>query len=169
MTDTKAKLLSHARLKELFAYDPETGLLTRNVAVGSVRAGTVTAGSTDQYGYKKIDVDKCTYLVHRLVWFYMTEKWPDHQIDHLDHDRSNNRWANLREATVAQNNQNAKLSRANTSGIKGVNWCKASQKWRAEVKHNGERTYGYFHSTEEAAEFVKTVREKHHEGYACHA
>ncbi|CDY76102.1 hypothetical protein BGLT_05174 [Caballeronia glathei] len=67
MTDTKAKLLSHARLKELFAYDPETGLLTRNVAVGSVRAGTVTGGSTDQYGYKKINVDKCTHLVHRLV------------------------------------------------------------------------------------------------------
>ena len=164
----KTSSLTQERLKEVLRYDPDTGLLTRLASAGTVKAGTVTAGGFDKDGYRKIAVDGCTHQVHRLAVLYMTGKYPTVHVDHRDHDKSNNRWKNLREATVSQNKQNSKLMRTNTSGVKGVHWCKTSQKWRGEVKCEGERKYGYFETLSDAASFVREIREKHHLDFACH-
>jgi len=65
----------------------------------------------------------------------MTGKFPFGEIDHVDGNRSNNSWSNLRRATRSQNAANTKKN-TNTSGRKGVSWDKQTQKWRAKIQHH---------------------------------
>jgi hypothetical protein len=65
--------------------------------------------------------------------------------DHEDGNGLNCQRYNLREATVAQNGQNQKLSRNNTSRLKGVSWDKSKNRWRARIMAGGKRkTIGLF-------------------------
>ena len=63
------------------------------------------------------------------------------QIDHLDHDRSNNRIENLRLVTHKENGRNISKKKNNTSGITGVRWNKARQKWVAQISINKKGIY----------------------------
>lgn len=129
--------ITRERLGELLSYDPETGVFTRLVHRGSERAGSM-AGSPTPDGYLQITVDRRVYRVHRLAWFYMTGEWPKNQIDHIDLNRTNNRWSNLRDATNAQNNANKRIPVTNTTGFKGVRRDRGD-KYRAEVRFNGKK------------------------------
>jgi AP2 domain. len=53
--------------------------------------------------------------------------------DHIDGNKLDNRKSNLRRCTYSQNNRNKKLTKANTSGRKGVSWNKARQQWHASI------------------------------------
>lgn len=117
---------------------------------------TVYAVRTDYTGPKQRKV----YL-HRLI---MGE--PEGlQVDHRDGNGLDNRRANLREATPSQNLHNQRLSRANTSGYKGVEWHKAKGKWRARIMINGKQRYlGLFATAEDAyAAYCKASAELHGE------
>ena len=46
------------------------------------------------------------YRAHRVIWLWMTGKWPENDIDHEDRDATNNRWNNLGDKTKADNNRN---------------------------------------------------------------
>lgn len=82
----------------------------------------------------------------------MTGRWPAEQIDHVNMDRSDNRWVNLREATNKQNMENRGRQSNNTSGIVGVSWSATRGKWVAGIKHHGRRkNLGYFTKIEDAA------------------
>ena len=128
------------RLKTLFVYDPSSGIFTRRVASG--RHGCHPAGRvcgyTMQRGYVQIYVDGRRYMAHRLAWVYVYGRWPSGDIDHINQQKADNRIANLREATRAQNMQNVSLHRHNSSGRKGVCWHKPRAKWRAYI-FNGYR------------------------------
>ena len=71
-------------------------------------------------------------LLHRLI----VNPNSDQQIDHIDRNGLNNRKINLRIATTAQNNVNAKLSKKNKSGLRGVSLHKHSNLWRATIQFN---------------------------------
>ena len=58
--------------------------------------------------------------------------------DHIDRNELNNRTINLRKATVQENMMNRSLSIRNTSGVIGVTWSKAHQKWHAYLQYNKE-------------------------------
>lgn len=89
-----------------------------------------------------------------------TGDWPTDQIDHINGDKGDNRIANLREATNAENNRNTGAGQANTSGFKGVCWDKAKGKWRAQIEIDGRGAHlGYF-TTPEAAYVASAA--KHH-------
>lgn len=76
------------------------------------------------------------------------------EVDHRDGDGLNNRRANLRLATRAQNNRNARLRRDNASGYKGVSYRpgqRGTRKWRARIKAHGRSQHlGWFATPEEA-------------------
>ena len=72
-------------------------------------------------------------------------------VDHVDNNRTNNNILNLRWATSQENNRNASMRKDNTSGVKGVAWHKASQKWQSQIKIDGIQIHlGTFKNLEDA-------------------
>ena len=72
-------------------------------------------------------------------------------VDHIDGDGLNNRRSNLRACTHTENGRNRKLSKNNTSGLKGVN-AREAGKWQAMIKTSGRILHlGVFDSKMEAA------------------
>lgn len=73
------------------------------------------------------------------------------QVDHINGDRLDNRKANLRICTHAENGRNRGAPRNNTSGFKGVHFHKQCRKWQAQIKIDGQKKHlGLFDSAEEA-------------------
>ena len=144
--------LTAERARELLDYDPDTGVLTWKVGRrGPARAGAVS-GYLGGNGYLRTRVDGRMYRNHRVAWLIATGSWPADQIDHINGDRTDNRLANLREATARQNAHNTGLPVNNTSGFKGVHWHNHKGKWRAQVSHDGRLIYiGYFDTPEQAS------------------
>jgi len=69
------------------------------------------------------------YSLHRIIWLYVTSKFPPHEIDHINGIKNDNRWKNLRLATHKENTANRGAQANNTSGYKWVG--KFRGKWRA--------------------------------------
>ena len=77
---------------------------------------------------------------------------PTIQIDHRNGDGLDNQRANLRKCTNAQNQMNQRLSRANTSGYKGVTWYKPLNSWCARIQINKKLIHiGYYANINDAA------------------
>ena len=112
-------------VRRILRYDPDTGYFFWRVPLGSCAAGS-KAGVIHPTGYVVITIAGKHYLAHRLAHFYQTGEWPSDDIDHKDRDRSQNRWENIRPATRSQNGANAKVSKRNVSGLKGVSLHKIS-------------------------------------------
>lgn len=157
---------SQARLRELFDYDADTGALIWRVRPQSdfknqracsifnaMYSGSV-AGSIDKAnGSVYVTIDAVRFLAHRLAYTYVHGVCPvELQIDHVNGNRLDNRIENLRLATAAENMQNVGKHRDNSSGHRGVHWCKQSKKFIAQVQANGKRKrLGSFNTAEEAA------------------
>jgi hypothetical protein len=91
-------------------------------------------------------------------------------VDHIDCNCLNNRIENLRKASRIENAYNARLSKSNTSGYKGVSWCSKNKKWAAECMVNKRKhRIGYFDDKEKAAFAVKSFREQNHGKFARHS
>lgn len=76
--------------------------------------------------------------------------WP--RVDHINGNGLDNRRANLRPATHAQNQRNKGLQSNNTSGFKGVCWDAPRGRWHAKICLNGRTIFlGRFDEAEEAA------------------
>ena len=140
--------ITHQGLLQLFAYDPLTGVLThRKTTTNRVKVGD-PVGSLHSKGYLHTRLDGKTVKVHRVIWFYQTGQWPKEDIDHKDGVRSNNRWANLREATREQNLHNMKIKDPK-SGFKGV--VKRGGSFMARIRTKGAVHYIGSYTTAEAA------------------
>lgn len=73
-------------------------------------------------------------------------------VDHINGNGLDNRRANLRTATQAENNRNRRIARNNTSGFIGVSWYRRYRKWVASVRVGGiSKTLGYFDDPIDAA------------------
>jgi hypothetical protein len=155
---------THERLKELADYDPETGVFTWRASRPRARKGAI-AGTKRPDGYWAIAIDCKLCYAHRLAWLYMTGKWPTADIDHINGNKSDNRIANLRQATRSQNKANTPPPRHNTSGLKGVSL--EGRRWKAQIERDGKKCHlGLFDTPEEAyAAYCKAAREHFGEFY----
>lgn len=151
MINTKPHL-SHQLLLTLIEYDPDTGKFYRTAGRsgrGKPREITVVP-HTDGHVY--FHVDGRRYAAHHLAWFYTTGTWPPQNIDHVNGVPGDNRMANIRLATQAQNMQNQRRPRShNTSGFLGVAWRKQQGKWGAKIGIDGKQLWLGFYDTPEAA------------------
>jgi hypothetical protein len=128
----KKSMLTQERLKCVLLYDKTNGCFTWIGAMKNYKQYGSIAGTTKASGYRQIKVDGMFYLAHRLAWLYEFGVIPDHQIDHIDGDKSNNSISNLRDVTSAVNHQNKKAARTdNATGLLGV--CKKRNKYRAQI------------------------------------
>lgn len=165
-------MITQKRLKELLHYCPDTGVFTRRVRTSnSVVVGGEAGHVCKRSGYRLISVDDVLHRAHRLAWLYVFGSFPDNQLDHISRNRSDNRLANLREATNAQNCQNTRLRKDNTSRAKGVHWYKARRKWQVYINLNGKRSFlGYFSEKAEAiAAYVSASQQLHPYGEHANA
>ncbi|MDF7658333.1 HNH endonuclease [Erwiniaceae bacterium L1_54_6] len=125
-------------------YDPESGLFTNLVKRGPLMPGDLI-GCANHKGYVNIMVAGRMYVAHRLAWFLMKKRWPDGMVDHINRNPTDNRWCNLRLATRSQNGMNRTAPANNTSGRKGVCWCKRNEKWFAYIMLNQkQKSLGYY-------------------------
>lgn len=124
------------RIHELLTYDPVSGDFTRLVTLaGNARKG-MRAGCKNAIGYIRIGLDRKTYPAHVLAFVCMTGEWPLEEIDHINGDRADNRWSNLRKASRSQNSRNTTMLPNNTSGYKGVAWHKSANKWVSRISRS---------------------------------
>lgn len=140
--------LTQALVRELLDYDPETGVLTwrerdrkwfktdRAWKSWNTRYAWETAGCLTAHGYVSLAVFGKFYMAHRLAYLWMTGAWPE-EVDHENHNRADNRWANLRSVTRASNLRNKTRYRVNTSGVTGVYWHSSHKKWQVSISVGG--------------------------------
>lgn len=165
----KLPLPRAALLRNLLRYDPETGLLFwrereatsfngNPAGWNASNAGRPAFETKDGYGYKRGQVCGAQIRAHRVIWAIVTGEWPNGQIDHINGQRLDNRWANLREVSTRQNSRNKKRSARNQSGHNGVSWDKGCSKWRVHVGDGGKAKYiGVYASLEDAVRARKNA------------
>lgn len=127
---------AHSKMKpiplevlECVFYDPDTGEAFCDL--GSIKK------SDDGFVY--IHPRHGQFALARILWMLETSEDPGElYIDHIDTDPFNNIFSNLRKATPSQNQHNKSINKNNTSGVKGVHWCRRANKWRARIMVGGK-------------------------------
>lgn len=145
-------------------YRPETGEFIRARTTSSNAVMGSRAGFLNAKGYRQISVGGRAYRANRLAWLWMTGEWPAAQVDHVNGDRDDDRWANLRVATNQQNCANAKRRTDNKSGFKGVRKCR--NRWQARMGGGGSIYIGTFDTPKEAHEAYAAAARQHYGHFA---
>ena len=139
-------MITQKRLKELLSYDPATGVFVylgvnseaeyvNKSQMAWYKRNEGNAAGYLNHGYVRISIDGKQYEAHRLAFLYMEGYIPE-QVDHIDHNESNNPYSNLRPATDLINSKNRTISILNKSGVTGVYWNKANNNWRVKIGVN---------------------------------
>lgn len=154
-----------ARAHELLAYDPVTGGFTHRVDRGKNRCAGKPAGYVHSSGYVVLSIDGKRYYAHRIAWLMTTGAWPLF-VDHRDGDRSNNRFANLRNATRSLNMQNLREPMStSTTGRLGVTFDKRRGVYVAQIVVAERHVHlGQFDDADVAHLAYLDAKRIHHEG-----
>jgi hypothetical protein len=114
------------------------------------------------FAYRTSRPERKKILLHRFI----VNCPHGYCVDHVNCNTLDNRRSNLRICTQAENRFNSRKSKSNTSGYKGVSWCKNTKKWRAQIKLNGKQiNIGRFDDPEEAYEAYVAASQKYHGEY----
>ncbi len=153
-------------LREFLDYDPITGVLRWKKQRGTRGKMGSIAGSKCGNGYVIVGLAGVRSVpAHRIAFALMTGTWPELQVDHIDGDRANNAWSNLRLVTAEQNHQNLRRARAdNGTGILGVSF--QDGRYRAQIQVRGKKHWlGQFNNPQDAsAAYIEAKRKLHEFG-----
>jgi len=126
--DKLPREITHEFLLERVLYVPETGEFFLRPNVGRPTRGKIRT-ELSSFGCKKcyngkMYVQICLLdkqmLGHRVAFFYMTGRWPEEEIDHIDGDGLNNRFSNLRECSRLENCRNVRYRSEKPEEMIGV-------------------------------------------------
>ncbi len=158
-------MITQEYIKSIFYYNPNTGEFIRIKKIARYSKIGEIAGHTNSKGYVVIKIHQKAYKAHRLAYLYMIGKFPEHQVDHRNRIRDDNRWSNLRLATNSQNQINGPAYKTNTSGYKGVYWSKCWKRWFSQINFNKKQIFLGYHSTktDAAIAYNKAALEYHGE------
>jgi len=125
-------------LSKHLKYDPNAGTGTWLVSLNSRAPVGALAGCYDGK-YWSIRYKQNKYLAHRLFWYLQTKKDPKClTVDHIDQNKTNNKFCNLRLATRAQQQHNIFANKSNTTGTRGTFWIESRQKYEARISFHGK-------------------------------
>lgn len=159
--------------RELYDYNPETGLFiykprglkwfqstnfrTASGCMNNFNSrfdGKLAFNTLHSEGYLEGSLFDNPYLAHRFSFIWMVGKFPKREVDHLNGNRKDNRWDNLRECDSLENNKNLSLSIRNTTGHIGV--YKRKDKWYSQITVNYKTLgLGTFDNFEDAVDARK--------------
>lgn len=163
--------MQHDILERLLTYDPTSGLFHWRVRTADIfqngghnavhicsRWNTRYAGrqaftSVSKRGYNQTACLGRVILAHRVAWVLMTGDHPG-IIDHINGNRTDNRWENLRSVDQQLNMRNARFKTRASSGCMGVSWDTRSKSWRVRA---GTQELGRFTSLEAAISCRKSA------------
>ena|ERR1035437_9353743 len=175
MTQKVGKMLvTQARAREAFYYNPETGWITWKT-VPKYRVGFIKQGDRAGYfasrGYRRITIECKDYSEHRFIWFWVTGENPQLEVDHKDGDPSNNRWENLRLATGVQNAANSRYRRTNKTGFRGVSVFElrsGEKRYSTDIFYKRKYIFlGTFSTPQQAHNCYKEAAQKLHGEFYC--
>ena len=144
-------------LRKLLRYEPDTGKLFWRHREGAPQrwnsryVGKQALATISSSGYPHGQILRNDLLAHRVIWAIQNGSWPIDEIDHINGDVCDNRIENLREATGPQNKRNRGIQKNNTSGFKGVYWCKKKEEWYASIRYEKKYSHLGYHDTREKA------------------
>lgn len=151
--------LTQEIVRELLDYNPETGFLywkkrnikwfedgkvsakNRQTAWNNRHSGKEAFYTLREDGYKQGYLFYIPYLTHRIIWLYMTGEWPENDVGHNNHIRSDNRFENLNAETRIENLRNQSIRTNNKTGVIGVCWNKSINKWMSTITVEGRSIY----------------------------
>lgn len=143
----------------LLRYNAFTGQIWRRFRGGWGRAGKQlprwkkVAICEDAQGYLRTKLAGKSYKAHRVAWFIVHGVWPTDELDHGKHKRNDNRLSELAQTSHKDNSRNRSKNHNNTSGVTGVIWDSASQKWMAQIEiHGKNKNLGRFTAFDLAVE-----------------
>jgi hypothetical protein len=165
--------MTYDEVRAALDYDPDTGVFRWRVRADRDRSWNLrfvgeVAGNTMTHGYRRMNIMGKLHLAHRLAWLWMTGQMPDGHIDHINGDRVDNRWCNLRLATASQNAMNKRLLDASRSGVTGVSWSTRKQRWIATITVQRKTRYLGSSTTIEGAKRLREAAEAEHFGEYAH-
>ena|SRR4030067_1688811 len=154
-------MIDKNNVHRIFNYDPITGNLKWLVSLNNRALSGSIANSTTNSGYLRVGVHGESYLVHRIIWLMVNNRWPKYEIDHINGNRSDNRLINLREVTCRENSCNRREHR--DGKIVGTR-RQQSGRYVARITINGHRfCLGTFNTEQEAhAVYLNAIKEKAH-------
>jgi len=163
MVRRNADSLTPETLRELLAYEPETGVFRWLQKTSRATVGDV-AGAVRGRGYLAVCIRGTQHYSHRLAFYWMTGQWPEGVVDHKDGNRKNNAWSNLRDVSKSINGQNQRRATSiSTTGLLGAHRCRG--KFKAEIVVNRIPIHiGVFDSASLAHEAYLKVKRELHEG-----
>lgn len=113
-------------------------------------------------GYIVTTLSGTTVTLHRLIMNVPRGM----VVDHINHNKKDNRTSNLRICTQGQNLLNMRKYRGQ-SGFKGIYWNKNTEKWRVQVRHEGKYLSiiprEYLNEAEAAMTYDKYIKQYHGE------
>ena len=153
-------MITQKELLALVTYNAETGVFTSNNRRGRVSKGA-KCGAANNEGYVRIELAGKSYSAHRLAFLYVTGSIPD-VVDHINGDTQDNRFANLREATLYENARNSRKKISSSFRFKGVQ--KHGKKFFARINTGSRKTVKspLFNSEIEAAYHYDILSIEHH-------
>lgn len=114
------------------------------------------------YGYKIGELNKRKFRAHRVIWAIVHGQWPDGEIDHIDHCKTNNRIENLRVVDKADNMRNRPMRRKSKYGVFGVFFCDRMKKWWAIIGVESKNKYlGSYEKFEDAVAARKAAEREY--------
>lgn len=166
--------LTAGEVRQALDYDPATGIFRwrsradRERNWNTRRAGKLAGGEQvwRKTGaiYWVVRLDDVLHLGHRLAWLHHFGEWPDGLLDHINGDSLDNRIANLRVCTQAQNMLNRGAQKNSKSGVKGVSPHGPS--WRARIRAGGVNYTQVFQSFDDAVAWRKAAELIYHGKFA---
>lgn len=140
--------------QELVNYCVENYLIKKDGSVffkktGPRRTLNKKIGHVNRHGYRVTSVKNKFMSVHRLAWILYYKLFPDGIIDHINGNRDDNRFENLRLVDAKENTRNTYKTR--NGRLFGCHFCHYTKKWRAQIKINGKKKHlGRFNTELEA-------------------